>query len=206
MASTGEDICPRILLVDDDEATREGLAVLLADAGYSVEPVGTLKAAMDELSQHAPDLLITDVRLQGYNGLQLLAMSPTQVTPESSDSSAPMTPEEALDWVGLGARLDHFPAEMSGGEQQRVAIARAIVSDPTLLVCDEPTGALDSKTGIRVLEALCRVNDEFGTTTLVITHNAAIRDIAHRVVRFADGRISSIEKNATRKPPSMVSW
>jgi len=121
-------------------------------------------------------------------------------------SPKPMQPEQALAMVGLEDRMDHFPAQLSGGEQQRVAIARAIAKQPALLLCDEPTGALDSKTGIRVLEALCRVNDEFGTTTLVITHNAAIRDIAHRVVRFADGRISSIEKNATRKPPSMVSW
>lgn len=121
-------------------------------------------------------------------------------------SVRPMQPEQALAMVGLEDRMDHFPAQLSGGEQQRVAIARAIAKQPELLLCDEPTGALDSKTGIRVLEALERVNREFGTTTLVITHNAAIRDIAHRVVHFANGGISSIETNAERKPPSAVSW
>ena len=118
----------------------------------------------------------------------------------------PMRPEEALELVGLGDRLDHFPAQLSGGEQQRVAIARAIAKRPDLLLCDEPTGALDSKTGILVLEALTKVNEELGTTTLVITHNVAIRQIAHRVVQFADGRIAASEVNATRTSPAEVSW
>jgi putative ABC transport system ATP-binding protein len=118
----------------------------------------------------------------------------------------PMRPEEALELVGLGSRLDHFPAQLSGGEQQRVAIARAIGKRPDLLLCDEPTGALDSKTGVIVLEALAKVNAELGTTTLVITHNVAIKQIAHRVVYFADGRIASTEVNATRKAAAEVSW
>jgi putative ABC transport system ATP-binding protein len=118
----------------------------------------------------------------------------------------PMRPEEALELVGLGNRLDHFPAQLSGGEQQRVAIARAIGKRPDLLLCDEPTGALDSKTGVIVLEALAKVNAELGTTTLVITHNVAIKQIAHRVVYFADGRIASTEVNATRKAAAEVSW
>lgn len=118
----------------------------------------------------------------------------------------PMRPEEALDMVGLGARMDHFPAQLSGGEQQRVAIARAIAKRPDLLLCDEPTGALDSKTGVVVLEALTRVNAELGTTTLVITHNVAIRVIADRVVNFADGGIASIEVNAQRMPASSIGW
>lgn len=118
----------------------------------------------------------------------------------------PMRPEEALELVGLGDRLDHFPAQLSGGEQQRVAIARAIAKRPDLLLCDEPTGALDSKTGILVLEALTKVNEELGTTTLVITHNVAIRQIAHRVVQFADGRIAASEVNISRKSPAEVSW
>ncbi|MBL8594050.1 MAG: ABC transporter ATP-binding protein [Devosia sp.] len=118
----------------------------------------------------------------------------------------PMRPEQALELVGLGDRLDHFPAQLSGGEQQRVAIARAIAKRPDLLLCDEPTGALDSKTGVLVLEALTKVNEELGTTTLVITHNVAIRQIAHRVVQFADGRIAASEVNATRKSPAEVSW
>ncbi len=118
----------------------------------------------------------------------------------------PMTPEEALALVGMTHRIDHFPAELSGGEQQRVAIARAIAKRPEILLCDEPTGALDSKTGVTVLEALRTVNERFGTTTAVITHNAAIRKMAHRVVYFRDGRIEKVEENATRIPPSEIEW
>jgi putative ABC transport system ATP-binding protein len=118
----------------------------------------------------------------------------------------PMRPDDALAVVGLADRLDHFPAQLSGGEQQRVAIARAIAKRPELLFCDEPTGALDSKTGIKVLEALLRVNEEFGTTTLVITHNASIRDLAHRVILFADGRIAATDLNARRLQPAEISW
>jgi len=118
----------------------------------------------------------------------------------------PMKPREALALVGLEDRLNHFPAQLSGGEQQRVAIARAIAKRPDVLLCDEPTGALDSMTGIKVLEALTTVSDETGATTLVITHNAAIREIAERVVHFANGKIASEERNATRKQPSEVSW
>jgi putative ABC transport system ATP-binding protein len=118
----------------------------------------------------------------------------------------PMSADEALDMVGLSDRRNHFPAQLSGGEQQRVAIARAIAKKPEVLLCDEPTGALDSVTGIRVLEALAQVNRTVGATTLVITHNAAIRDIADRVVRFADGQIAEETVNVTRKTPSEVSW
>jgi putative ABC transport system ATP-binding protein len=118
----------------------------------------------------------------------------------------PMAPEEALGLVGLGARLDHFPAQLSGGEQQRVAIARAIAKQPAVLLCDEPTGALDSTTGITVLEALERVNRELGTTTALITHNAGIAEMADRVVRMADGEIAEVRRNATRKAPRELSW
>lgn len=118
----------------------------------------------------------------------------------------PMRAEAALELVGLGNRLNHFPAQLSGGEQQRVAIARAIAKQPDLLLCDEPTGALDSKTGIVVLEALSRANEELGTMTLIITHNVAIRTLGHRVVNFADGRIASIDINAERQPASSISW
>jgi putative ABC transport system ATP-binding protein len=118
----------------------------------------------------------------------------------------PMRPEEALALVGLSDRMDHFPAQLSGGEQQRVAIARAIAKRPDVLLCDEPTGALDSKTGVKVLEALTRVSAETGATTLVITHNAAIAAIADRVVNFANGAIVSEQRNAARKQPSEVSW
>jgi len=118
----------------------------------------------------------------------------------------PMQADEALALVDLGNRADHFPAQLSGGEQQRVAIARAIAKNPEVLLCDEPTGALDSATGIKVLEALTQVNRAVGATTLVITHNAAIRDIADRVLRFADGRIVEETVNAVKKAPSEVSW
>ncbi|HPE25942.1 ABC transporter ATP-binding protein [Albidovulum sp.] len=118
----------------------------------------------------------------------------------------PMPADEALARVGLQHRLDHFPAQLSGGEQQRVAIARAIAKRPEVLLCDEPTGALDSKTGVQVLEALERINAELGTTTVVITHNAGIQAIAHRVVFFADGRIAEMRENTRRARPSDISW
>ena len=118
----------------------------------------------------------------------------------------PMEPAEALELVGLGHRLDHFPSQMSGGEQQRVAIARAIAKRPNILLCDEPTGALDSTTGVQVLEALSDINDRFGTTTVVITHNAEIRRMAHRIIRFQDGRIDSFEENAERLKPHEIVW
>ncbi len=121
-------------------------------------------------------------------------------------SKNPMTPEEALGMVSLGHRLDHFPAQMSGGEQQRVAIARAIAKRPEVLLCDEPTGALDSKTGVHVLEALTSVNEELGTTTAVITHNMAIADIAHRVFHFGDGKITKTYANKRRVTPDKVQW
>ena len=118
----------------------------------------------------------------------------------------PMTADGALALVGLSDRADHFPAQLSGGEQQRVAIARAIAKNPEVLLCDEPTGALDSATGIKVLEALIQVNQAVGATTLIITHNAAIRDIADRVIRFADGRIVEESVNAAKKAASEVAW
>jgi putative ABC transport system ATP-binding protein len=118
----------------------------------------------------------------------------------------PMTPEDALELVGLRDRLDHFPAQLSGGEQQRVAIARAIAKRPDVLLCDEPTGALDSATGILVLQALARINRETGALTVVITHNAVIARMADRVIRLSDGRIASTERNAARADPRELSW
>ena len=121
-------------------------------------------------------------------------------------AEAPMKPEDALAMVRLEDRLDHFPAQMSGGEQQRVAIARAVAKQPSVLLCDEPTGALDFATGVRVLEALKTVNDNLAATTLLITHNASIAGIADRVVVFSDGRVSKVEENRTRRLPSEISW
>lgn len=118
----------------------------------------------------------------------------------------PMTPAEALEMVGLADRRHHFPSELSGGEQQRVAIARAIAKRPDVLLCDEPTGALDSKTGILVLEAIDRINRELGATTALITHNRVIADMAHRSVTMADGRIAARAETTHRLAPSELHW
>jgi len=121
-------------------------------------------------------------------------------------SQSPMRPEDALALVGLGNRLDHFPAQLSGGEQQRVAIARAVAKNPAVLLCDEPTGALDSATGVVVLEVLEKVNRELGTLTVLITHNAGIADMADRVIRLSDGRIAEIHSNPHKRAASELSW
>jgi len=121
-------------------------------------------------------------------------------------SANPMKPEEALRLVGLGDRLDHFPSQLSGGEQQRVAIARAIAKRPDVLLCDEPTGALDAETGRLVLQTLVDVNRDVGTATAVITHNAVIADIADRVLRMASGKITDVQRNATRAPVAELVW
>jgi putative ABC transport system ATP-binding protein len=118
----------------------------------------------------------------------------------------PLPAIEALRIVGLGERLDHFPSQLSGGEQQRIAIARAIAKRPDVLLCDEPTGALDISTGIIVLEAIDRINRELGTTTAVITHNSAVAAMADRVVSLADGRIVSEERHATKASPRELQW
>ena len=118
----------------------------------------------------------------------------------------PMRPEEALELVDLGDRLDHFPSQLSGGEQQRVAIARAVAKRPDVLLCDEPTGALDIATGILVLQAIDQVNRELGTTTAVITHNAAVSGMADRVVTLSDGRIATERRNAQKLRPSELQW
>jgi putative ABC transport system ATP-binding protein len=117
-----------------------------------------------------------------------------------------MDPRRALELVGLGERLDHFPAQLSGGEQQRVAIARAIAKQPDVLLCDEPTGALDFVTGKLVLEVLERVNRELGTTVAIITHNAAIGAMGDRVLRMHSGQIAAIERNPTRTPIDTLRW
>jgi putative ABC transport system ATP-binding protein len=119
---------------------------------------------------------------------------------------APLSPEEALALVGLRERMDHFPAQLSGGEQQRVAVARAIAKRPDVLLCDEPTGALDSRTGIGVLEVLERVNRETGALTVVITHNAVIAEMADRVIRLSDGRVAEMHENAEKRPPRELAW
>ncbi len=118
----------------------------------------------------------------------------------------PLAPETALELVNLGARLDHFPAQLSGGEQQRVAIARAIAKRPEVLLCDEPTGALDVRTGIVVLEAIQRVNRELGALTVIITHNAVMADMADRVLHLSDGRVHHVRVNEKRAPAGSLNW
>lgn len=134
--------------------------------------------------------------LTAYENVALV----TELVPRS------MSPLEALKMVGLEPRRDHFPAQLSGGEQQRVAIARAIAKRPAILLCDEPTGALDVSTGVLVLEAIEQVNRELGTTTVVITHNAIIAGMADRVIKMSDGKIAEIEPNAVRLRPQEMRW
>jgi putative ABC transport system ATP-binding protein len=121
-------------------------------------------------------------------------------------ASDPMTPEAALGLVGLANRMDHFPSHLSGGEQQRVAIARAIAKRPDVMLCDEPTGALDFESGVVVLEALLAVNESVGATTAIITHNASIAAMGDRVIRMRSGEIASIERNANRVSPRLLQW
>jgi putative ABC transport system ATP-binding protein len=142
---------------------------------------------------------------QFYNLIpSLTARENVQLVTDIADD--PMDAAAALGLVGLGERLDHFPAQLSGGEQQRVAIARAVAKRPDLLLCDEPTGALDYVTGVLVLEALASINRELHTTTVVITHNVAIAQMADRVIHFSDGRVARIERNAVRASPRQLSW
>ncbi len=121
-------------------------------------------------------------------------------------SKTPLDPREALELVGLTERMDHFPAQLSGGEQQRVAIARAVAKQPEILLCDEPTGALDFKTGIRVLEVIDEVNRSLGTTTAVITHHAPIASMADRVVSLSDGMVASDQRNDEKVSPAKLTW
>ncbi len=161
---------------------------------------------------HATEQELTDYRrfhvgfvFQFYNLIPSLTAR-ENVAVVTEIARHPMKPEEALAVVGLGERMDHFPAQLSGGEQQRVAIARAIAKNPEVLLCDEPTGALDSSTGIVVLEAIERVNRELGTLTVIITHNAVIADMADRVVQLRNGLISGVSANTVKRPPGELRW
>lgn len=179
--------------------------------GLDIPSAGQVSYLGHDLTQ-ASERELTDYRryhvgfvFQFYNLIPSLTAR-ENVAVVTEIARKPMTPEEALMLVNLGDRLDHFPAQLSGGEQQRVAIARAIAKNPDVLLCDEPTGALDSATGIVVLEALERVNRELGTTTAVITHNAGIANMADRVIYMADGRIGEIRINASRVAPRELNW
>lgn len=199
------------------------MAVLLGPSGSGKSTFLNIIGGIDQVTRGR--VQFKDMELSDYNQSQLtryrrdhvgfvfqfynLIPSLTayeNVTLVTEVSKNPLDPAEALEMVDLSDRMHHFPAQLSGGEQQRVAIARAIAKRPEVLLCDEPTGALDSKTGILVLEALSRINEEFGTTTAIITHNADIQKMAHRVFFFLDGRIDKEVVNETRIEPSAVNW
>jgi putative ABC transport system ATP-binding protein len=179
--------------------------------GLDVPSEGRVFFGGDELTQADEDQL-TDYRrhhvgfvFQFYNLIpSLTARENVALVTDIADD--PLEPEEALSLVGLGERLDHFPAQLSGGEQQRVAIARAVAKRPSVLLCDEPTGALDFRTGILVLEVIERVNRELGTATAVITHNAPIADIADRVVTLGDGRVQGERSDGRRARARDLRW
>ena len=179
--------------------------------GLDTASAGTVHYRDQDLT-HADERRLTDYRrhhvgfvFQFYNLMpSLTARENVQTVTEIVRE--PMAAEDALALVHLQDRMDHFPAQLSGGEQQRVAIARAVAKNPAVLLCDEPTGALDSETGILVLEALERANRDLGTTTALITHNADIAGMADRVVHIMDGRISAVERNAHRKRANQLSW
>ena len=179
--------------------------------GLDVPSAGRVIYRGQDLSR-ASDPELTEFRRQNVGFVfQFYNLIPSLTAKENVEvvteiAAQPMDAAHALALVGLGERLDAFPAQLSGGQQQRVAIARAIAKQPAVLLCDEPTGALDSETGVRVLEALEQVNRELGTTTVVITHNAGIAAMADRVIHLSDGRVASIERNSTRKPPREISW
>ncbi|RLT92813.1 ABC transporter ATP-binding protein [Ketobacter sp.] len=179
--------------------------------GLDVPTSGTVRYGDQDLSTFNESVLTRYRRehvgfvFQFYNLIPSLTAR-ENVALVTEISAHPLPPEEALQLVQLGERMDHFPAQLSGGEQQRVAIARAIAKRPNVLLCDEPTGALDIKTGIVVLEALAKVNRELGTTTVVITHNVAIADMADRVFSLSDGRIANVTENTHKKSPAELSW
>jgi putative ABC transport system ATP-binding protein len=166
---------------------------------------GTELTARDEAALTRYRRLHVGFVFQFYNLIPSLTAK-ENVSLVTEIAEAPMRPEDALALVGLGERLNHFPAQLSGGEQQRVAIARAIAKRPHLLLCDEPTGALDSATGVLVLEAIEAVNRELGTATALITHNAGIALMADRVIRFGDGHIVESTVNAARRPARDLEW
>lgn len=199
------------------------LAVLLGPSGSGKSTLLNILGGLDHVTDGRVwfrDLELTDLNDRGLTRFrrdhvgfvfQFYNLVPSLTAQENVQlvtdvAPDPMPAAEALDLVGLGHRLDHFPSEMSGGEQQRVAIARAIAKRPEVLLCDEPTGALDSKTGVQVLEVLKTINDQFGTTTAVITHNAAIQQMAHRVIQFQDGKINEVHVNEIRIAPHEIVW
>jgi len=207
----------------DFELRRDELVVLLGPSGSGKSTLlnilggldsptsGTLAYGTEDLSHPSEEVLTRYRRrhvgfiFQFYNLIPSLTAR-ENVALVADIAPNPMQPDRALELVGLSARRDHFPSQLSGGEQQRVAIARAIVKQPEILLCDEPTGALDATTGRIVLDVLDRVNLELGTSIAVVTHNAPIAQLANRVVTIMDGRIASETRNEHRAKPSEVTW
>jgi putative ABC transport system ATP-binding protein len=179
--------------------------------GLDVPSSGFVRFRDHDLS-HQDDELLTHYRrehvgfvFQFYNLIpSLTALENVAIVTDVAQH--PMSPEEAIARVGLTDRMNHFPAQLSGGEQQRVAIARAIAKQPDVLLCDEPTGALDVKTGIVVLEVIQRINAELGTTTVIITHNAAIAGMANRVITLSDGRVTQVRVNSLKVTARDIVW
>jgi putative ABC transport system ATP-binding protein len=207
-----------------DLTLQEGeLVVLLGPSGSGKSTLLNIIGGLDTASSgtvlyrgqdltHADEAALTDYRrhhvgfvFQFYNLIPSLTAR-ENVSLVTEIVRDPMTPEDALALVNLTPRLDHFPAQLSGGEQQRVAIARAIAKRPAVLLCDEPTGALDLATGVVVLEAIARVNTELGTTTVLITHNASIASMADVIIRLADGRVAETTRNTTKRRPQDLEW
>lgn len=207
----------------DLEVPHGELVVLLGASGSGKSTLLNILGGLDQATDGTAHFFDQDLTAMSDNGLtlyrrhhvgfvfqfynlmpSLTARENVELVTEIADN--PLDPGEALDLVGLGARQNHFPAELSGGEQQRVAIARAVAKRPTVLFCDEPTGALDSTTGRQVLRVLQDVNSELGTTVMIITHAAATAGMAHRVIDMSDGAVREIVVNKTRLSPEEIEW
>ncbi len=217
------DVEVRALSEVDAELCEGEFLVLLGASGSGKSTLLNILGGLDTVTSghvqfrdtdlsYASDGELTEYRrkhvgfvFQFYNLIpSLTAKENVALVTEIADD--PLDPAEALDLVGLGERMDHFPAQLSGGEQQRVAIARAVAKRPSILLCDEPTGALDFQTGLIVLQVIERINQELGAATAVITHNAPIAAMADRVITLADGRVKSNITNASRKNPEDLRW
>jgi putative ABC transport system ATP-binding protein len=207
----------------DLDIRRGEVLVLLGPSGSGKSTLlnilgGLDRATSGEVLFEGRDLVrLSDAELTSYRRhavgfvFQFFNLTPSLTARENVEliteiADDPMRPEEALALVGLSDRLDHFPAELSGGQQQRVAVARAIAKRPEVMFCDEPTGSLDSASGVQVLEAIVKVADETHATVMMVTHNVAIADIADRVIRFRDGRVAEVRSNARRAAPAQVRW
>ena len=207
----------------DLDIRRGETLVLLGPSGSGKSTLLNILGGLDRASAgqvmfHGRDLVqASDSQLTQYRRrsvgfiFQFFNLSPSLTARENVEliteiADNPMDPAEALALVGLAARMDHFPAELSGGEQQRVAVARAIAKRPEILFCDEPTGSLDSKNGVRVLEAITDVTAQVGATTMIVTHNAVVAGIADRIIEFSVGAVAQLREYPAKRAPSELSW